>query len=150
MWTSARYSDEVVQSMIAAVQTFVNSRDSRHIVLVGYSGGGTLAMLMAPRLKNVKGVVTIAGNLDVDAWTTKHQYATLIGSLNPAALSDSRIPTIHMIGLRDDNIPPAILARYFAQHPSAQVWRYPDFDHVCCWASDWPDLLARANDYFNR
>src|SRR4030095_5539825 len=86
LWTSARYSDSVVSSMVIALEGFVNERAFREIVLVGYSGGGVLAVLMAPRLPAGTKVVTIAANLDVAAWTRAHSYLSLNRSLDPAEL----------------------------------------------------------------
>src|SRR5512134_293742 len=46
-WTHARYSAEVVRSMAAALSRFLAAHPFRDVVLVGYSGGGTIAWLMA-------------------------------------------------------------------------------------------------------
>ena len=83
-WTSERYSGQIVASMAAVIDHYVAANPSRGVVLIGYSGGGVLAVLIAP-LVHASAVVTIAANLDVEAWARWHQYTPLSGSLNPAA-----------------------------------------------------------------
>ena len=51
----------------------------REVTFVGYSGGGVLAVLIAERLDNVAGVITVGANLDTDAWTEHHGYLPLTG-----------------------------------------------------------------------
>ena len=80
-YTHGRYSEPVVTSLINVINERV---PQKNIVLVGHSGGATLALLMAQHLKQVKAIVTIAGNLNVKAWIEHHQYATLVGSLDPS------------------------------------------------------------------
>ena len=67
-WTTLRFSESVVASMAAALKAAVGSMVEQGFVLIGHSGGGTLAMLLAQRLDRVQSVVTIAGNLDIEAW----------------------------------------------------------------------------------
>ena len=67
LWTSGRYSEEIVRSMVAALRRLLPDRTGRRITLVGYSGGGVLAMLMAERLPSVERFLTLAANLDIDA-----------------------------------------------------------------------------------
>lgn len=144
LWTSARFSPAIVASMAAATRHLAESRGNPSIVLVGYSGGGALAMLMAPHLQRLKGVVTIAANLDTDAWTRARGHAPLTDSLNPADLDGPAASVIHLIGERDTIVPPAILGDYFERRPREQVWRFAAFDHRCCWVEQWPTLLAQA------
>ena len=84
-WTMERYSDEIVSSMTEVVRTAALQAKARSVVLVGYSGGGVLAVLIAERLDNVAAVITVGANLDTDAWTRHHGYLPLTGSLNPAS-----------------------------------------------------------------
>lgn len=142
-WTTQRYAPSVVNSMVAAAQKMSLGRD---IVLIGYSGGGNLAMLMAPKLSNVLGVITIAANLDVKAWTQHHGYTRLTGSLNAADYLSSTL-TIgqhHFAGAEDTRVPPTIIQALIPQLPENSVQIMPKFDHDCCWAKHWPRLLAEG------
>lgn len=144
-WTTHRFAPEVVQAMQEALDRLKQQWETPRLHLVGYSGGGTLALLLAARRNDVTQVVTIAGNLDPDAWTRWHRVTPLYGSLNPvndvAALS--HIPQWHWSGSKDTVVPPA-LSQAFAEHfdavhrPTLRVW--PGFDHRCCWVDAWhPD-----------
>ena len=138
-WTIARYSDEIVASMAEVVRTAVKRANARNVVLVGYSGGGVLAVLIAERLDNVAAVITVGANLDTDAWTRHHDYVPLIGSLNPALSQAAHPwPETHLYGARDTTVPAATAAAYFQRFPQAQQKIVADYDHVCCWVEHWP------------
>jgi pimeloyl-ACP methyl ester carboxylesterase len=142
LWTSRRYSSEVVAALVAAASRYAAAQRFRRVLLIGYSGGGTLAALMARTMPDVAGLVTIAGNLDPQAWARWHGYLPLTGSLDPAlAPPPPRLPQWHLVGGSDANVPRLVVGRYFARAPSARVWRYPGFGHVCCWVRVWPSAI---------
>ena len=145
LWTSDRYSAPVVESMAAVINRLARANHARCLVLVGYSGGGVLSVLMAPLVPSTCAVITIAADLDVDAWTHWHHYLPLTGSLNPATQPplDSHIAQWHLVGDRDTNVPPEISARYLDRLPNEHLWHFSTFDHTCCWVEQWPDILAR-------
>jgi dienelactone hydrolase len=145
-WTFERYSDEIVASMAAAVRTAAVQANARRVVLVGYSGGGVLAVLIAERLDNVDAVITVGANLDTDAWTKHHGYLPLTGSLNPA-LSTAAHPwaETHLYGARDTVVPVATTAAYFARFPQAKQRIVAANDHVCCWVEQWPALWPQIS-----
>lgn len=147
LWTSARYSSEVVDSMVVALQTYRMQHGFRQVRLFGFSGGGTLAMLMASRIKETQAVVTLAGNLDTDGWISHHGYLPLHRSLNPKHLSPlpTRIQQIHMIGEKDTNILPK-MTEEVSQKQHAQLIRLPDADHHCCWEQEWTRILQQFNN----
>jgi hypothetical protein len=66
LWTTARYSESVVSSLVAAIRRIMISRGYERISLFGHSGGGTLAMLLPERFPEARAIVTIAANLDID------------------------------------------------------------------------------------
>lgn len=143
-WTDARYSTAVVQSIAAVVERQASARGAATLTLIGYSGGGTLAILVAEQLVGVDAVITLAANLDTAAWTQHHRYLPLTNSLNPA-LSERAHPwrEIHLQGSRDPVVPPATTAAYFQRYPGARRLTF-DYDHVCCWVRDWPRISAQA------
>lgn len=144
-WTHGRFSERVVASMAAAIIHNVDDEE-RRIVLVGYSGGGALALLLAPRLANVDAVVTIAGLVDTDAWAAHHGYEPLSGSINPATIRIPRhIRQIHLVGENDSIVPPTQTAEAISTWKNRDLWRYPEFDHRCCWREQWQEIYQRIS-----
>ncbi|MEQ8231399.1 MAG: alpha/beta hydrolase [Gammaproteobacteria bacterium] len=146
LWTTARYGERVVTAMTLAIERVAATRPGVPLRLIGYSGGGTLAMLLAPRLPRVDTVVTIAANLDVAAWTRHHAYTPLGESQDPAVMPPlpAHIRQHHFLGARDDNVPPALVRAAIARQPQARVDVVADYGHACCWAAAWPKLLTSA------
>lgn len=143
-WTSHRYSREVINSMALALKRWLQQYPYKKIVLIGFSGGGTLAVLMAPELPGVQTVVTVAANLDVDAWSLYHRYLPLSESLNPATLSlNTHLKQIHIVGLNDTIVPAGLIKAYADKQVNATYISYPHFDHHCCWVKEWPAILSK-------
>jgi len=141
-WTGARYSAEIVASMTAAVREAQRRSGAKSVTLIGYSGGGVLAVLIAERLEDVASVITLGANIDTAAWTQHHGYLPLSQSLNPA-LSDHehRWPELHLQGASDTVVPTATTKAYFVRYPSARRQVIEGYDHVCCWVRDWETLF---------
>ncbi len=142
-WTSARYSHEVVDSMAAVVRGIIDERQSAALRLFGHSGGGTLAVLMAQQFKSTEAVITLAGNLDVEAWARAHHYTPLADSLNPARRLpfERAIRQLHLIGSDDTVISPRFLHALARQGKIGNVVEVNGFTHSCCWEAIWPQIL---------
>ena len=140
LWTFGRYSDRVVEAMASALRQI----EARELVLIGHSGGGSLAMLLAPRVPNVVGVVTLGANLDLRAWTRHHGDEALTASVDPARQPPlaPEILQIHLAGERDAVVPPAITRRVAGD----RLRVIPEADHVCCWADAWPAVLGELDE----
>jgi pimeloyl-ACP methyl ester carboxylesterase len=144
LWTEARYSSTIVDSMVAALHGLQSRYGFAHVTLIGYSGGGALAMLVAARLPCVVRVITLAGNLDIAAWAELHRYSPLTASLNPVTQPalEPRIAQHHYVGSADQVVPPALArAAQVALHAPLEV--VPGVGHVHGWTESWPSLLAQ-------
>lgn len=143
LWTFGRYSAPVVDSMVTAVRKLLAERGNPALYLFGHSGGGTLAMLLAERLANTRAVVTLAGNLDIEAWARHHHYTPLVGSLNPAHRPPlaPTVQQLHLVGTDDRLIPPALADGAVARRANSRVVTIKDFTHTCCWEAVWPAVL---------
>lgn len=151
-WSSHRYAPEVVAAMGGAIDTLKQSVQAEEIILVGYSGGGTIGALLAAQRADVRGLITVAANLDVAAWTAHHQVSPMPHSWNPVDFAQglANVPQFHWAGKQDQQVPPAILHAYLRHlhNPVAvTVQEVPDFDHACCWVSSWPTWLAKVPFY---
>lgn len=119
-WTLGRYSPEVVAALGAALDQAKIRFAANRLRLIGYSGGGALAVLVAAGRSDVVGIATVAANLDTDAWTTLHGVSPLALSQNPAdaAASVAGIPQVHFTGSKDVVTPPALCQRFLARMPA--------------------------------
>ncbi len=142
MWTSGRYSKQVVRGMTEVIEGIMAENNFDEVKLIGHSGGGALAMLIAARLHAVSHVVTIAGNLDTLAWTTHHGYSRLYTSLNPAEQPDlpEHIIQWHLVGGRDNVVPPSIVKGFIRNQKNALGTQVQNFSHGCCWESIWRNI----------
>ncbi len=149
-WSVARYAPEVINGTGAALDRLKADAGASWLILVGYSGGGALVALLAERRGDVVGLVTVAANLDLGAWTAAHRLTPLSRSVDPAtdAARLSRLRQVHFVGAEDRNVGPAI-ARAFAGKMAADapvsIVTVAGQDHGCCWAGQWP-LLAMHDD----
>jgi len=144
-WTGRRFAPDVVDASDKAINQLKQRSGAEQLVLVGYSGGGAIAALVAANRQDVIRLITVAGNMDTAAWTTDHHIDPLTGSLNPADSWEKleRIPQLHFVGSKDQVVSASTLGAFRERFPPGQ--RPPmrvieNFDHVCCWVEQWPDL----------
>ncbi len=148
-WTEARYSAEVADALDRGLDAIKQRTGAQRLRLVGYSGGGAMAALLAARRTDVEALITVAANLDLTAWTRHHDLPPLSGSLDPAHSAERlrAVPQVHFTGAEDETVPPLVAESYQTRlgtgHES-HVVRVEDADHDCCWVSLWPDLLYEA------
>ncbi len=150
-WASGRMGKEVVEATNSAINKI--SKTAKYN-LVGYSGGGGIAILVAAMdNSNILSIVTIAGNLDVDKFKELHSIKPYFGpwvtyideSLNPLDCTDliRHIPQIHFSG-KDDNIVPPIIAKNFVTKSNSRLVQQitiPKTDHVSGWDQVWKKFL---------
>jgi len=144
-WTTARFSPDVIDSTNQAIDELKRRFGASRIELVGYSGGGAVAMLAAARRSDVARIITVAGNLDHRAWTIHHRLDPLSDSLNPADVAErvAALPQIHYVGGKDNVITRDLAlqwARGISGPQGANLHFITGFDHACCWVEKWPEL----------
>jgi pimeloyl-ACP methyl ester carboxylesterase len=146
-WTGKRYSPEVIAAMNEAVSHYAALVRGSALNLIGYSGGGTLAILIAVRRNDVASIRTVAGNLDVDEVNRLHAVSPMPLSVNPIneAYRVAAIPQIHFSGGADRVVPPAIAERFARAAGGAcvQTRIIPGMGHEGRWDERWPLLLAQ-------
>lgn len=145
-WSSHRYSKEIISSINQVINWATKISLTNSLTLIGYSGGGAVAALIAARREDISSLVTIAGNLDHKFWTELHGMSPLVGSLNPVDYvnSLSMIEQIHFVGAKDKIVPETVVESYLSKMPlkgKINIRVIKDFNHSCCWEQDWPDLL---------
>lgn len=141
LWTDGRYGEPVVAALNEAISLLLLQQEAQSVTLIGFSGGGALATLIAARRNDIDLLVTVAAPLDTDAFTAHHNVSQLTDSLNPAGVKPAliTIPQIHISGEKDEIVPGTILDAYVLRAPSARsvhIVRVPDATHY----SGWPDF----------
>lgn len=145
-WTGKRFAPDVVVSMNEAVSQFAARAPEQRVNLVGYSGGGALAVLIAGRRADVASIRTVAGNLDDEFINRLHQVSPMPASANPADFANriAAIPQVHFSGAVDTVVPPAVAQRFvhLTGKQCAQTRTVPDMTHDGNWSRLWPALLT--------
>lgn len=143
-WTHKRFSPTVIRSMNEAVDHFVLPGQGIH--LVGYSGGGAIAVLIAVKRSDVLSLRTLAGNLDTEALNAFHEVSPMPESLNPVdfAYRTRLIPQIHWYGEKDDVVPAFVAKNYvqsIGKRSCALIFEAKDASHEKGWTDVWQKAL---------
>ncbi|MFM0642541.1 alpha/beta hydrolase [Paraburkholderia metrosideri] len=145
-WTGKRFAPEVVASMNEAVSQFAARVPGQRVNLVGYSGGGALAVLIAARRADVASIRTVAGNLDDEFVNRLHDVSSMPQSENAIDFASrvAAIPQIHFSGADDTVVPPSVAQRFVnaAGVRCARALTVPDLAHNSDWSVRWPGLQA--------
>ena len=148
-WTTGRYSPKVITSMVQAINILQQQLGFSEIALFGHSGGGVIALLIANAMQleipRATTVVTLAANIDTDAWSASHGYLPLERSLNPTRLPalPSSTFTLHLFGDNDKVVNSNLFKNYLSSRPDVESIVYTGFDHNCCWGKVWLGILER-------
>lgn len=145
-WTQRRFSEEVIESVHQAIDKLTGTAKKNELHLIGYSGGGAVAVLVAARRDDVRSIRTLAGNLDHAEVNRQHDVTLLTGSLNAieVARKVATIPQIHFNGSDDDVITPSIAERFYAAAMPTSCIKLHTIDNVTHergWAEHWTALL---------
>jgi len=145
-WSIRRFSPEVIDSMDEALTQLKTSGNYKSLELIGYSGGGTVALLLAARRNDIVSLRTIAGNLD-HVWLNKHhRVSPLTGSLNPPDFAGQLgvIPQRHFIGENDQVVPVGAynsFVGFFKDSRCISLRIVARADHGNGWTENWLQYL---------
>ncbi|MCA3248600.1 MAG: alpha/beta hydrolase [Azospirillum sp.] len=142
-WTDRRFAEEVVVAMNAAIDGFA----PRGVRLVGYSGGGAVAVLVAARRTDVIDIRTVAGNLDHATLNRHHGVTPQRGSLNPVDVAArlARVPQLHLVGGRDSIVVPLVAESYVRRAGSGdciEIRRIENATHGDGWIEPWQRIAT--------
>jgi hypothetical protein len=143
-WTHKRYAPEVIDAYMRVLDGF----EFKKIHLIGYSGGGGIAAILAAKRGDVASLRTVAGNVDINAFSALHHVSAMEGSLNPADYAKTlrAIPQIHFIG-QDDKVVTEELFRHYITQTGAtctQLRTIAKTNHENGWEAQWPALLTQT------
>jgi pimeloyl-ACP methyl ester carboxylesterase len=148
-WSTGRFAPDVVAATTRAIDIAKTETGAAKIELIGYSGGGVLALLVAARRQDVADLITVAAPLDTAAWTRHHGVSPLSDSLDPMAIAQdlAALPQVHFVGGNDEVVPREIVESYrraSGESAAIQIVSIAGYGHGCCWAENWPALVAQA------
>jgi hypothetical protein len=147
-WTGKRFAADVIESMNDAVSRFAALTPGQPVELVGYSGGGAVAVLIAARRTDVVSIRTVAGNLDDEYVNRLHDVSPMPESKNAIDFASdvASIPQVHFSGASDDVVPPSVAQRFVNATGTrcARALTIPDLSHGSDWSARWPALLEIA------
>lgn len=139
-WTNKRYSKNIVDHMLKVLNKI--SSEYQSIILVGYSGGGTLAALISRSIKKPTTLITLSGNMNHKKWTNHHGYSPLTESLNPFDyILPKNITQYHFSGDKDKNILPQWIEEYSNNQINSRYFLMKNSDHKCCWVKNWKKII---------
>ena len=140
-WSDKRGSEEVISSINQAISIVKQKQNISSIRLIGYSGGGGIAALIADRRADVSEFVSVSGNLNYKLFTQTHNLSPMNGSIDPITVANQigSIPQIHYVGA-DDKIIPKQIALSF----SDKVKVISDVSHDN-WPDKWAQILRTIN-----
>lgn len=138
LWTDDRYGETVISEVNRVIDDLIAATKVKRIRLIGHSGGGTVAAIVAARRTDVDCVITIAAPLDTDKWSKVMGTTRLHGSYNPSDLYDrvSGIPQDHLAGSDDRIVPPDSIATE-AGKTGFQLRILSGFNHFSPWLEHW-------------
>lgn len=144
-WSGYRFAPEVIDSMNEAISHYVNQHHFSGIELIGYSGGGNIAALIAATRTDVVSLRTVAGNLNHVLLHKHHNVTQLNNSLNAADIAPQlkNLPQIHFSGARDTTVPTLIAHDFVAKlrSSSCATISVQPLDHYSGWDTVWPKLV---------
>ena len=148
-WSTHQYAPSVISSMSNALDLLETLTGTHQLILVGYSGGGAVATLLAERRGDVVGLVTVAANLDLTTWSRMTGHPVLDASLDPTEQAHrlGHMHQVHFTGADDIVVPSAVTDSFVGRLPidaDATIVRMPGFDHACCWVENWQRI---KNDF---
>ncbi len=149
-WTNKRFSKKIIDSFDEVLNSLKDKFLNKDFNLIGYSGGGAVGVLLASKRDDIKNLITIAGNLDIEKWTKMHNISKLDGSLNPADFTANleNIKQYHIVGNSDKIIPKEILLSYFSKFKNKEniEYIYTNSTHICCFENSFEEVLKKTKD----
>lgn len=149
-WTTGRFSKQVLNAENRLLERIKKQAGADRIVLIGFSGGGAVAALLAAMRTDVAYLITVCGNLNPEMWTRLHHVTPLYDSLSPMDFAPqlANIPQTHFIGGEDMNMPRQVADSFLRQlgpGTKAEVRVVQDLGHGGAkWAINWNSRIIKV------
>ena len=144
-WTNKRFSPEVINSFNEAMDYLKVKYKNNSFTLIGHSGGGAVATILSSYRSDVKYLVTIAGNLDIEKWVQLKRLTPLYGSLNPKNFTNDlkNLKQYHLVGKDDEVLPKELFFSYLNsfEDKSNVGYKIINANHNCCFEKDFQNII---------
>jgi hypothetical protein len=146
-WTEKRFAKEVILAIDEAIDKLASKGKIQRIHLVGYSGGGAVAALVAAHRNDIVSLRTVAGYMNHVSLNKKLGVSPLNGSLDPMRIASrlKSIPQIHYAG-KQDKIIPYWVTRSFSRavgNKNCSSVQLSNATHIKGWEKVWETAWAR-------
>lgn len=148
-WSSHRYAPIVLHALHEALDQIQQKNNHSTFTLIGFSGGGCIAVLLAGTRQDVTGLITVAGDLDHTALNRHHKTSPLHGSVHPDSvmqrLQNRHLPQQHWSASEDTIVPPWVAQQFIqklADPGCAQHHILKGATHHKGWKEKWPVIIT--------
>lgn len=143
-WTNRRFSNEVIDSFNEALEHLKIKYKNSTFNLIGHSGGGAVATILASKRDDINYLITVAGNLDIKKWVELKNLSPLLGSLNPKDFTSKleNQKQYHLIGANDEVLPKELFFSYLNSFKNKEFIEYKiiEANHNCCYESEFKKI----------
>jgi len=157
LWTSDRYGSRVLGLMEAAIDEIISSSlvslrgdkaqlSQVSVYLIGHSGGGTVAALLAGTREGVRCLITLAAPLDLAAWTSRQNLSPLASSIDPALDPKklAKTQSHHFLGQDDTLVGLSALGVFAGRQLGRTVDLLVGVSHTDGWEQNWKVIRGKT------
>lgn len=153
VWTGDRFAGPIVDAMNQGLDQVKLIYGAKELVLVGYSGGARIALELAARRQDIAQIITVAGNLDPQAWAVALGLLPLTFGMDNASLMPAlqNVPQLHLVGDQDAVVPMALTEQFVTGIVAAkkpEISLVQGNSHACCWVEQWPVIWRRWSESY--
>ncbi len=147
-WTDARFSPEIIKLLNDSLNAIKSAHPQQSFELIGYSGGATIALMLAAGRDDILNVRTVAGNLSPNLVNHLHKVSEMPNAADPITISNktAAIPQLHFYGT-DDKVVPKVIAETYLKSiidkGCAKIIAVENTSHEYGWLEAWPALLSQ-------
>ena len=145
-WTDDRFSTGMLTLMNFSLDAIKSEHPQQSFELIGYSGGATIALMLAAGRNDIVSIRTVAGNLSPNLVNQFNKVSEMPNAVNPIEISNnlSSTPQIHFYGTDDKIVPELIAETYLksvANKACTRIVAVENASHENGWVEAWPNLL---------
>jgi hypothetical protein len=148
IWRNGHLAEQVYASINRALDHVIAIVPRPRLNLVGYSGGGAIAAVLAARRRDVVSLRTIAGNLDPDGNGRTHASVPQNDFIDPMEIAPrlALLPQEHFVGEKDTLVP-SFLTENFVKaiglSTCAKITPVSNATHTTGWEEAWEENVER-------